>query len=140
MSALTARLDVPLDRDAPGTARRAVTAVLSGWGFRDVDWLDATAVVVSELVSNAVRHGGGCVDLRLEAIDDQVVVSVADNSPARPRRRVPDESGGRGILLIEALSTGWTVENHPSGKRVRVELPVCPGARTSVSATRRGAA
>ena len=140
MSALTAHLDVPLDPDAPGSARRAVTAVLSGWGFRDDDWLDATAVVVSELVTNAVLHGGGCVALQLEADDDQVIVSVADGSSVVPRRRAPDSAGGRGIVLIEALAAGWTVENHQGGKRVRVRLRPCPGAGIRVSAGARGGA
>jgi anti-sigma regulatory factor (Ser/Thr protein kinase) len=126
MSELTAHLDVPLDRGAPAAARRAVTAVLAGWGFKDADWLDAAAVVVSELVTNAVRHGGGCVALALESHDRRVVVSVADGSSVVPRRRDPDDEGGRGIALIEALSDGWTVENHRGGKRVLVRLAPCP--------------
>lgn len=126
MSELTAHLDVPLDRGAPAAARRAVTAVLAGWGFRDTDWLDAAAVVVSELVTNAVRHGGGCVALALESHDERVTVSVADGSSVVPRRRAPDDAGGRGIALIEALSEGWTVENHRGGKRVLVKLVPCP--------------
>ena len=134
MSVLTAHWDVPLDRDAPGTARRAVTAVLSGWGFRDAGWLGAATVVVSELVTNAVRHGGGCVTLRLDADGERVTVSVADGSPEVPRKRDPDSAGGRGIMLIEALSAGWTVDNHEAGKCVRVELPPCPGVRTGVFA------
>ncbi|MFC4071055.1 ATP-binding protein [Actinoplanes subglobosus] len=126
MSELTAHLDVPLDRGAPAAARRAVTAVLGGWGFKDADWLDAAAVIVSELVTNAVRHGGGCVALALESHDRRVIVSVADGSSVVPRRRDPDEVGGRGIALIEALSEGWTVENYRGGKRVRVRLVPCP--------------
>jgi anti-sigma regulatory factor (Ser/Thr protein kinase) len=133
MSEFTAHLDVPLDRGAPAAARRAVTAVLAGWGFRDDDWLDGTAVVVSELVTNAVRHGGGCVALHLEAHGGRVVVSVADESPVAPRRRAPDEVGGRGLALIEAMAAGWTVENHQGGKRVRVELFPCPGALEDVA-------
>ncbi|WP_328469637.1 ATP-binding protein [Actinoplanes sp. NBC_00393] len=140
MSALTAYLDVPLSREAPATARRAVTAVLAGWGFRDEDWLDSAAVVVSELVTNAVRHGGGCVALHVEAHDERVTVSVADGSSVVPRRRDPDGVGGRGIALIEALSTGWTVQNHEGGKRVRVVLSPCPGVRTGESGSARGSA
>ncbi|MFC7533754.1 ATP-binding protein [Actinoplanes sp. GCM10030250] len=131
MSALTAHLDVPLDRRAPATARRAVTAVLAGWGFLDPDWLDVAAVVVSELVTNAVRHGGGCLALHVEAHDGQVVVWVADRSPAMPRRRDPDGMGGRGIALIEAMSLGWSVHDHQGGKRVRVDLLPCPGVRVA---------
>ncbi|HWS32921.1 MAG TPA: ATP-binding protein [Actinoplanes sp.] len=126
MSELTAHLDVPLDRRAPASSRHAAVAVLTGWGFRDADWLDAAAVVVSELVTNAVRHGGGCLSLQMEAHDGRVVVAVADGSAVVPRRRDPDGAGGRGIALIEALSLGWSVQNHQGGKRVRVLLKPCP--------------
>ncbi|GAA4945883.1 ATP-binding protein [Actinoplanes utahensis] len=133
MSELTAHLDVPLDRGAPAAARHAVTAVLTGWGFHDDDWLDAASVVVSELVTNAVRHGGGCVEVQLEAHGERVIVSVADESSVVPRRRDPDSLGGRGIALIEAMSAGWTVQNYHGGKRVRVELVPCPGVQESAA-------
>lgn len=138
MSTLTAHLDVPLHHGAPGAARRAVVAVLGGWGFRDKNWLDAAAVVVSELVTNAVRHGGGLVALSLEAHGEQVVVAVADGSSVVPRRRDPDDVGGRGIALIEALADSWTVRNHEGGKQVRVTLLVCPGAVETTSGSARG--
>ncbi|GIF05673.1 ATP-binding protein [Actinoplanes siamensis] len=140
MSALTAHLDVPLHHGAPGAARRAVVAVLGGWGFRDPDWLDAAAVVVSELVTNAVRHGGGCVALRVEAHGARVVVSVADGSSVVPRRRDPDDVGGRGLALIEALAVDWTVHNHEGGKQVRVTLQPCPGGVAAESGSARGGA
>ncbi|MFI1996181.1 ATP-binding protein [Actinoplanes sp. NPDC020271] len=140
MSALTARLDVPLHHGAPGAARRAVVAVLGGWGFRNPEWLDAAAVVVSELVTNAVRHGGGCIALHVEAHDQQVVVSVADGSSVVPRRRDPDDVGGRGIALIEALADGWTVHNHEGGKQVRVTLLPCPDAMVMPSGADHGRA
>lgn len=140
MSVLTAQLDVPLHHGAPGAARRAVVAVLGGWGFRDPDWLDSAAVVVSELVTNAVRHGGGLVALSLEAHEGQVVVAVADGSSVVPRRRDPDDVGGRGIALIEALAVNWTVHNHHGGKQVRVTLLPCPGWVVVESGTARGGA
>ncbi|WIM98832.1 ATP-binding protein [Actinoplanes oblitus] len=126
MSALTAYLDVPLHHGAPGAARRAVVAVLAGWGFADQDWLDGAAVVVSELVTNAVRHGGGCLALQVEAHDGQVMISVADGSSVVPRRRDPDDEGGRGLALIEALAAAWSVHNHEGGKQVRVTLLPSP--------------
>ncbi|MFG2053135.1 ATP-binding protein [Micromonospora sp. NPDC048930] len=125
MSELTAHLDVPLGVHAPGAARRAITAVLEGWGFRDQDWLDAAAVIASELVSNAVRHGGGCIEFTARCHERRVVLSVADGSSVVPRRRDPDSAGGRGIAVIEALSDRWGVHDHEGGKRVWVELPPC---------------
>jgi anti-sigma regulatory factor (Ser/Thr protein kinase) len=137
MSALTAHLDVPLHHRAPGAARRAVVALLGGWGYRDRGWLDAAAVVVSELVTNAVRYGGGCVALQVEAHGDEVVVSVADGSSVVPRRRDPDDVGGRGIALIEALAADWTVRDHEGGKQVRVTLHPCPAATMAMSGAER---
>ncbi|GLY04220.1 hypothetical protein Acsp01_45990 [Actinoplanes sp. NBRC 101535] len=114
--------------------------MLAGWGFQDPDWLDSAAVVVSELVTNAVLHGGGCVALNVESHDGVVVVSVADGSSVVPRRRDPDGLGGRGIALIEAMSAGWSVHNHQGGKKVRVELLPCPGATVRDAASARGGA
>ncbi|WP_320069044.1 ATP-binding protein [Micromonospora sp. RTGN7] len=127
MSDLTAYLDMPLGVHAPTAARRAVTAVLRGWGFRDEEWLEVAAVVTRELVTNAVRYGGGCVEFRIEARQGRVVLSVADTSPALPRHRDPDVDEGRGITLIEASPTRWGVHNYDDGKQVWVELTPCPG-------------
>ncbi|MEO3778426.1 ATP-binding protein [Micromonospora sp. B11E3] len=138
MSELTAHLDLPLGIHAPGAARRAVTALLEGWGFRDEEWLDAAAVVTSELVTNAVRHGGGCVEFTAEAHEGRVVLSVADGSSVVPRRRDPDGVGGRGIAVIEALSARWGVHDHEGGKRVWVELRPYPGRPVRSPGSARG--
>ncbi|GAB2627662.1 hypothetical protein Aab01nite_81260 [Paractinoplanes abujensis] len=127
MSTLTAHFDLPLDHTAPGWARGAVAAVLGGWGLRDQQWLDAAVTVVSELVSNAVRHGGGEIVVDVEAHGGRVIVSVADGSSVVPRPRRPDGSGGLGLTIIEAYTVRWHVETHEGGKRVRAELPPCPG-------------
>ncbi|MEH1056445.1 ATP-binding protein [Micromonospora sp. CPCC 206171] len=122
MSPLTAQLDLPPGVHAPATARRTLIAVLVGWGFRDEVWLEQVALIVSELVTNAVRHGGGCLSLAAEAHDGRVLLSVADGSSVVPRERIPDESGGRGLAVIEALSARWGVRHHQGGKQVWVEL------------------
>ncbi|MFI1994727.1 ATP-binding protein [Actinoplanes sp. NPDC020271] len=137
MSTLTAHFDLPLDGSAPRWARSAVTAVLGGWGLRDRAWLDDAAAVISELVTNAVKHGGGEVVVGVEAYGDQVVVSVADGSSVVPRRREPDGTGGLGLRIIEALTVRWYVEPHEGGKRVRAELPVCPGDPVAAGGTSR---
>ncbi|MEV4639521.1 ATP-binding protein [Actinoplanes sp. NPDC049548] len=136
MSALTARFDVPLGTTAPRSARHAVTAVLQGWGYRDEIWLDRAAVVVSELVTNAVRHGGGCVELSLECYDGEVTIFVADGSSVVPRRREPDATGGRGLELIDAMTIRWGVRDHEGGKQVWAELPHCLADATTGSSGR----
>jgi len=139
MSQLSARLDLPVNRpDAPRYARRAARMMLAGWGFQDPRWLDDAELVVSELVTNAVRHGGGLIELRLEAHDEAILVSAADGSSVVPRRRAPDggprDDGGRGIAIIEEFAQDWGVENHEGGKRVWVRLaapPTQPARRMS---------
>lgn len=130
MSELTAQLDLPLGPLAPAAARRAVTAVLTGWGFRDEEWLESAAIVVSELVTNAVRHGGGAIAVTVEAHEGRVVLCAADGSSVVPRRRDADEAGGRGLAVIEALSAGWGVRDYQGGKQVWIQLPPHPGPPT----------
>ncbi|MEU8821293.1 ATP-binding protein [Actinoplanes sp. NPDC048796] len=137
MSTLTAHFDLPLDNTAPSFARAAVAAVLGSWGLRDSDWLDAAMTVLSELVSNAVRHGGGEVVVDVEAYGRQAIVSVADGSSVVPRRREPDGTGGLGLAIINALTTRWFVESYEGGKRVRAELLPCPGEGVTAGGTSR---
>ena len=126
MSELTARFDLPLGIEAPAAARRALASMLSGWGFHDEQWVYGARVVVTELVNNAVIHGGGCLSLELTAHDGDVTIAAADGSAVVPRRREADRTGGRGLMLIEALSTDWGVHDHEGGKRVWVQLPPYP--------------
>lgn len=126
MATLKAKIDLPLDEWAPRVARHALHPILVGWGFRDSDWLDAAGMVVSELVANAVRHGGGCLELTAECDDRQVTVCAADGSAVLPERRDPHTEGGRGIMIIELLAQEWGVESHHGGKRVWVRLAEHP--------------
>ncbi|MEU4426686.1 ATP-binding protein [Actinoplanes sp. NPDC024001] len=137
MSTLTAHFDLPRDKHAPGWARRAVTAVLHGWGLHEQDWTDDACAVVSELVTNAVRHGGGSIALDLEAHGRDVVVSVSDGSPVLPRPRTPDETGGLGLPLIASLTVSWDAQPYQGGKRVRAQLPPCPSGGTADAASAR---
>ncbi|GAA0796575.1 ATP-binding protein [Spirilliplanes yamanashiensis] len=133
MSELTARFDLPLGAEAPRAARHAVAPVLHGWGYADEDWLHLARLVVSELVANAVLHGGGCLSLELQAHDGGVVVSVADGSAVLPTQPDPTSldparlaAGGRGVALIEAFGCAWGTHDHEGGKRVWVRLPEHP--------------
>ncbi|WP_330177439.1 ATP-binding protein [Streptomyces sp. NBC_01498] len=58
--------------------------------------VDTIVLVVSELVTNALRHGGGRYRLELSAAPDSVTVAVSDPNPAPPRERAPDLDGGGG--------------------------------------------
>ncbi|MGW5618597.1 ATP-binding SpoIIE family protein phosphatase [Streptomyces sp. NPDC003877] len=108
---------------AVGHARRFARRSLRSWGVTDD--LDAVLVVVSELVTNALVHTDGRVRMDLTLIDDRLRVAVADASPRTPVRPTSigwEATGGRGILLVEALSATWGTLPVSGGKQVWAEL------------------
>lgn len=83
-------------------------------------------MVLSELVTNAVRHGGGEVDVTVSAGTSGIVIDVHDDSGGEvaPRQAAPWDTGGRGLHLVEGLSLSWGVSPGPSaGKSVWARLP-----------------
>jgi len=109
---------------APKFARLFVRSQLGTWRLRHM--ADAVETVTSELVTNAVRHGGGpAVDVRLEKTPTSVVVAVSDANPASPElgNCDPLAENGRGLLIVRALSarTGCTA-NDSGGKTVWSEV------------------
>jgi anti-sigma regulatory factor (Ser/Thr protein kinase) len=115
-----------LDSDAREVSRvrHAVTTALSSAGVPD-DERDVAALLVSELVTNAIRHGRPPLTVRAEHNDGSLTVGVEDASSTVP---VPvedtswDASGGRGLHLVEALADGWGVTPNGHGKRVWFRL------------------
>ena len=97
--------------------------------------LDDIALLVSELVTNSVRHGGAGEDDRLELAalreGDRLRVEVTDWGPgftrdARPRRP-PDAVGGWGLVLVERLADRWGVEHDGDATVVWFELSMPDG-------------
>ncbi|MBW8485588.1 ATP-binding protein [Actinomadura parmotrematis] len=113
----TARLVLRADRSAPASARDFARATLAGW---DADGpADDVVTVVSELVTNALRHGlrdqqgaaSGPIQLVLLAHPRRLVVTVSDPSARTPEPVSPAaeefDEGGRGLLVIGALAAAW---------------------------------
>ncbi|MFI6143383.1 ATP-binding protein [Streptomyces griseus] len=88
---------------------------------------EAVLLVVSELVTNALRHGGGTYTLRLTAHPDLIEAAVDDPSPQAPRLRAPDPTGatgGFGWHMVNHLARTTTVTRRPAGgKTVTALLP-----------------
>jgi anti-sigma regulatory factor (Ser/Thr protein kinase) len=85
---------------------------------------DELALIVSELVTNAVRHAEPPVRLEIQADDDRITVAVADGSPGRPvpRQAADDAEGGRGLPMIDLLAAETGVRPSPPGKTVWAAL------------------
>ncbi|CAM5660844.1 SpoIIE family protein phosphatase [Streptomyces violaceorubidus] len=84
-------------------------------------------LIVSELVTNALVHTDGKVRLDLTLISGRLRVAVADASPRTPVKPTSigwEATGGRGILLVEALSAAWGTLPVSGGKQVWSEIPV----------------
>ncbi|MGO4421224.1 ATP-binding protein, partial [Streptomyces sp. MCAF7] len=112
--------DVPDDPALVARARRDVTDQLMTWGLEEA--IFTTELVVSELVTNAMRHATAPIQLRL-IYDHTLICEVSDGSNTAPhlrRARVFDE-GGRGLLLVAQLSLRWGSRHSATGKTIWAE-------------------
>ena len=109
-------------------ARRLGLQTSARWSLASVlvaDDATALAVVLTELVTNAVRHARSTSTLRLHLHDGVLRVEVADDAAALPLPSdpAPSEPTGRGLLLVGSLSTAWGIDPIPSGKVTWANLP-----------------
>ncbi|MFF8861074.1 SpoIIE family protein phosphatase [Streptomyces sp. NPDC015139] len=105
-------------------ARRFTRRTLRTWGV-ERDTLDAALLVVSELVTNALVHTGGPVRLDMSLVNHRLRLAVADSSPRSPMKPASigwEATGGRGILLVEAVSAAWGTIPVSGGKQVWADL------------------
>ncbi|MCX4819109.1 SpoIIE family protein phosphatase [Streptomyces sp. NBC_01142] len=107
---------------APGRARRLARRALVRWGLEELS--DSVELLVSEVVTNAVRYAERPVTLRLLRTD-VLRCEVGDDSPQLPRqRRARDtDEGGRGLFLVNRLARRWGATRLSTGKVVWFELP-----------------
>lgn len=118
--------DVPADPAAVAGVRTDAVRRLSAWGLEEVAFV--TELVVSELVTNAIRYGAAPIRLRLIR-DRTLICEVTDGSNTAPhlrRARVFDE-GGRGLLLVAQLTQRWGVRQTTSGKIIWCEQALPAG-------------
>jgi anti-sigma regulatory factor (Ser/Thr protein kinase) len=115
----TQRIEVPAEPGSPRLARRFITAHLG-----DVGCVDDVALLTSELVTNAVVHAGSAAGVTVTRRSHAVRVEVADHDTTRPRKRTPDDHGGRGLHLVETVADRWGVDSRATGKVVWFEIDV----------------
>ncbi|MFF1605313.1 SpoIIE family protein phosphatase [Streptomyces mirabilis] len=115
--------DLPNDPEVVAGARSQATAQLHAWELDELTYV--TELVVSELVTNAIRYGGAPIQLRLIK-GKTLICEVSDASSTSPhlrRARVFDE-GGRGLMLVAQLTERWGTRYTGTGKTIWTEQPL----------------
>jgi hypothetical protein len=111
-----------------GTIRRAATPFLDD--SQDADQVRDSLLVITELVQNVMRHTCSGGDLVLSHCPGGVLIEVSDASADLPEALAPDPRrvGGRGLLLVRAMSLAWGVRPIPGGKTVWATIAAGPRA------------
>ncbi|GGR55331.1 MULTISPECIES: SpoIIE family protein phosphatase [Streptomyces] len=122
---------LPREPRSVGRAREYARDRLQSWDLEPL--IDTTELLVSELVTNALRYGEGEIRLRL-LLDRTLVCEVWDSGLVQPRRRRARDTdeGGRGLQLVGLLSAAWGSRRTPRGKTVWFELPL-PGGEGALT-------
>ncbi|WP_093896848.1 SpoIIE family protein phosphatase [Streptomyces sp. Ncost-T10-10d] len=117
---------LPREPRSVGRARELARGQLLAWDLGEL--VDTTELLVSELVTNALRYGEGEIRLRLLR-DRTLVCEVWDAGLVQPRRRRARDTdeGGRGLQLVGLLSVAWGSRRTPRGKTVWFELALPDG-------------
>jgi ABC-type multidrug transport system ATPase subunit/anti-sigma regulatory factor (Ser/Thr protein kinase) len=115
-----AHWEVPADPAAVSTIRDEANRKLAEWGLEDLSF--TTELVLSELVTNAIRYASGPIVVRLLR-DNSLICEVADSSNTSPHLRyaATTDEGGRGLFLVAQLSERWGTRYTQTGKIIWVE-------------------
>ncbi|MFE6066992.1 SpoIIE family protein phosphatase [Streptomyces sp. NPDC056525] len=115
-----ATLDLPSDPAAVSGARRFAADTLGSWGLDELSF--TTELIVSELVTNAIRYGKPPVHLRL-VLDSALTCEVFDANSTAPhmRRARTFDEGGRGLLLVAQFAERWGTRHGREGKTIWAE-------------------
>ncbi|MGW3145203.1 SpoIIE family protein phosphatase [Streptomyces sp. NPDC001177] len=119
-AAQVATWDLPPDPAAVSDARSLAARQVHQWGLEDLAF--STELIISELVTNAIRHATPPIRLRLIR-DRMLIVEVSDASSTSPhiRRAAITDEGGRGLFLVARCSRHWGTRYHATGKTIWAE-------------------
>ncbi|MBB4927574.1 SpoIIE family protein phosphatase [Kitasatospora kifunensis] len=115
--------EVPGDPSAVAAVRTEAAAHLARWGLAEAVF--TTELVLSELVTNAIRYGSGPIRVRL-LYDRALICEVSDGSSTSPHLRyaADEDEGGRGLFLIAQLTDRWGTRYHARGKTIWSEQSI----------------
>ncbi|MGV9273154.1 SpoIIE family protein phosphatase [Streptomyces griseosporeus] len=115
-----AEREVPLDPAAVREVRALVGRQLAAWDLEELAF--TTELILSELVTNAIRYGSAPVRVRL-LLDRTLICEVSDGSSTSPHLRyaAASDEGGRGLFLVAQLAERWGTRYTPTGKIIWAE-------------------
>ncbi|MFF7547517.1 SpoIIE family protein phosphatase [Streptomyces canus] len=118
-----AEWQVPADPAAVSDVRAAVSRQLARWELDELGF--TTELILSELVTNAIRYGGDPIQVRM-LYDRTLICEVFDSSSTSPHLRYAamTDEGGRGLFLVAQLSDRWGTRYTPEGKVIWAEQPL----------------
>ncbi|MER5793160.1 SpoIIE family protein phosphatase [Streptomyces sp. NPDC001980] len=114
---------VPADPAAVSEVRARVTRQLADWDLDELSF--TTELILSELVTNAIRHGRAPIGVRLLR-DRTLICEVSDGSTTSPHLRyaASTDEGGRGLFLVAQMAERWGTRYTPAGKVIWAEQPL----------------
>jgi serine/threonine-protein kinase RsbW len=118
-------ITLPAAKQAAGLARRTAREVLTSWQVAHL--AEPAVLIVSELVTNSVRHSNGSLLLlQMQTTGTRLRIEVHDADPRWPQPTIPNglDESGFGLVLVDALADRWGVCDNAMGKAVWVELEI----------------
>lgn len=126
----TAGAELPARARSVREGRLMLAKILASWGC--AERADDACLLLSEILTNSVRHAAGPIGLHVRRTGGALTVEVSDPSPLlpRPRQAAEEDESGRGLLLVRALADDWGVRPADEGKTtwfsLRLREPVLP--------------
>lgn len=123
--------ELAFEPETAGLARSLTSERLTQWRLEDLTF--SAELIVSELVTNAIRHARAPVSLRLIRTENRLICSVSDGSSSSPhlRRAKLGEEGGRGLFLVAQFAARWGTRHTADGKIIWAEM-LAPVAETKI--------
>jgi anti-sigma regulatory factor (Ser/Thr protein kinase) len=127
-----AHWEVPPDPAAVAPVRAECGAQLQAWGLNDIGF--TTELILSELITNAIRYGSPPIRVRLLHYRS-LICEVSDGSSTSPhvRRAATTDEGGRGLFLVAQFAQRWGTRYTPGGKVIWAEQSLHDGAAAATS-------
>jgi anti-sigma regulatory factor (Ser/Thr protein kinase) len=115
--------DLPAEPQIVAEARARAGRQVAAWGLEEVTF--TTELLVSELVTNAIRHARPPIQLRM-ILDTMLSCEVSDASGTAPHHRRADryDEGGRGLMLVSRLAARWGTRHTRAGKTIWAQQPL----------------